>query len=165
MYAQKALSLQQDLPYGNLILGCTYLKQGKYREALEFHQRLPKRDPMLAVLANTYIHLNQRDKAIEIWDEMEKRYQEGAFVHPIGIGMLAAHLGYKDRAIEFLSKAVDEKFYPISYIGQMPGMDAYMDDPRFQNLLKKMNLPVLTKENKSITAKTIPPARLALTNK
>ena len=51
-------------------------------------------------------------------------------------------LGDKDEAFRFLEAAVEDRSSgSISAINRLPLWDPLRSDPRFQNLLRRMNLP------------------------
>ena len=64
------------------------------------------------------------------------------FVNPVFRGLLAGMLGDKDRAFELLNEACDQKMYPITFLKVYPGVEYIKDDPRYAELLQRMNLPV-----------------------
>ena len=49
-------------------------------------------------------------------------------------------LGEKDLAIEWLTKAVDERYHYVIFYKSNVQFDPLRDDPRFQDLLRRMNL-------------------------
>ena len=51
-----------------------------------------------------------------------------------------AWLGEKDLAIEWLTKAIDERYHGVAFTNVSPAYDPLRDDPRFQDLLRRMNL-------------------------
>ena len=51
-----------------------------------------------------------------------------------------ARLGNKDEAFKWLSKAVDEKEEPVDLLKVDPAFDSLHSDPRFSELLRRMNL-------------------------
>ena len=53
---------------------------------------------------------------------------------------LLGSLGDKDAAFDMLSRAVDELAPMACYVG-LPCFDSLRDDPRFKDMLKRMNLP------------------------
>jgi hypothetical protein len=67
-------------------------------------------------------------------------------VNSIDVAWLNALAGENDQAFEWLQKSLEERN------PQMPYVDAYVEfahlrsDPRFRDLLRKMNLPVDEKE-------------------
>ncbi len=46
-----------------------------------------------------------------------------------------------DRTLEWLEKAYEVRDPGMPYIGVNPLFDSVRDDPRFQDLLRRMNLP------------------------
>jgi tetratricopeptide (TPR) repeat protein len=61
------------------------------------------------------------------------------------IALLYVFLGNNDRAFEWLERAYEAKDPNMPYIG-LPIFDSLRDDPRFQDLLHRMNLPADEKE-------------------
>lgn len=61
-----------------------------------------------------------------------------AKVYPVAI--LYAKLNEKDRAFELLNKALESRAHAMAQIKVQPSLDNLRSDPRFQELLKKMNL-------------------------
>ncbi len=55
-------------------------------------------------------------------------------------GEYYAMLGEKDLAIEWLTKAVEERDNYVTWAKVYPLLDPLRDDPRFQDLLRRMNL-------------------------
>jgi hypothetical protein len=48
-------------------------------------------------------------------------------------------LGDNDRAVEYLEKSYEEHSHWLIYLHIDPSMDDLRSDPRFQDLLKRMN--------------------------
>jgi hypothetical protein len=63
------------------------------------------------------------------------------FVDPSQIAYNYAALGDPDKAFEFLDKAVAVKAAGLQPIKVTKSMDPYRKDPRYIDLLKRMNLP------------------------
>lgn len=70
---------------------------------------------------------------------------DSMYVTPWQIATLYTRAGKKDNALKWLEKAYDQHDGNMTYIGVDPIFDILKGDPRFSNLLKKMNLSV---ENK-----------------
>ena len=66
---------------------------------------------------------------------------KGRHVPAIRIARMFAHAGDKDAAIEWLEKAFAARESPIIRIAVFWDWDDLRSDPRFQNLLRRMNLP------------------------
>ena len=63
------------------------------------------------------------------------------FVPPFPIARLYAVAGENDRALEWLEKGYEERSPTMPYLGIIPIFDPLRDDPRFQDLLRRMNFP------------------------
>ena len=61
-------------------------------------------------------------------------------LQPFGRAASYAMLGENDLAIEWLTKAVDERYHSITSAKVDPAFDPLRDDPRFTDLLRWMNL-------------------------
>ncbi|MCH7776216.1 MAG: protein kinase [Gemmatimonadetes bacterium] len=65
----------------------------------------------------------------------------GTFVPPLGLAQLFAHAGERERVLEWLQQAYEARDPNLPGIGVIPLFDSVRDDPRFQDLLRRMNLP------------------------
>ncbi len=140
-WAKKALILKEDVPYGNLTLGWVSLQRKQYKQAIEFHKKLPEKGVYWkTLLGYAYVKAGQRDKALALWNELEE-YSKNNFVNSCYKGMMAAYLGFTDKAFELLNDACENKHYPITYINFSPCTENLRNDPRYDKLLQKMNLP------------------------
>jgi serine/threonine-protein kinase len=63
------------------------------------------------------------------------------FTLPTETATLYAFAGMKDQALKWLDKGFDARDPNMVYIGVYPVFDLLRDDPRFQELLRRMNLP------------------------
>ncbi len=63
------------------------------------------------------------------------------FVPPIMVANLFAAAGENDQALEWLERAYDERDPNMPYLSVFRDLDSLRDDPRFQDLLRRMNLP------------------------
>lgn len=140
-WARRALELKEDSPYGNLVLSRIYLKTEQFEKALEITAKLPNKDQYWKMLLGyNYVRAGQREKALTFWNEFEEESKK-QWVNSCYRGMMAAYLGFTDEAFMYLNEAVEYKLYPISYINIYPMAEDLRDDPRYNELLQKMNLP------------------------
>jgi hypothetical protein len=92
-------------------------------------------------LAQTFGAAGMKNKAIEILDDLAKlakqKYVAAYFFAGIHVG-----LGEDDRAIECLEKSYEEHSHWLIYLHMDPGMDALRPNPRFQDLVRRVGLPL-----------------------
>jgi serine/threonine-protein kinase len=95
---------------------------------------------MRAALAHSYGKAGRRKEAMQILDDLTKlakhKYVAPHFAAGIHIG-----LGENDQAIEYLEKSYEDHSHWLIYLHLDPSMDDLRNDPRFQDLLKRVGLP------------------------
>jgi len=65
-----------------------------------------------------------------------------SYVTPWQIGTIYTRAGIKEKAISWIGKAYHAHDSNMPYIGVDPIFDGLWDEPDFQKLLEKMNLPL-----------------------
>jgi tetratricopeptide (TPR) repeat protein len=142
---RKTLDLDPNHCYAYYGLGRTYLEKGMGREALltlekgnslAFAGRRPD-----GKLGYAYGALNQRAKALKIADQLRILQRQGDPDAAFDLAHVYAGLGDKDRALEFLQRAYEEHYPSMEVLKVEPHFDSLRSDPRFQDLLRRMNLP------------------------
>ena len=63
-------------------------------------------------------------------------------VHPFYIARLYAYAGEKGKTLEWLEQAYEERETDMVFLGVDPTFDSLRDDPRFQDLMRRVNLPL-----------------------
>src|ERR1700690_704721 len=95
---------------------------------------------MRAALAHSYGKAGRREEALQILGELtelaKQKYVAPHFFVGIHIG-----LGDNERAIEYLEKSYEEHSHWLIYLHMDPRMDDLRNEPRFQELLKRVGLP------------------------
>jgi TolB-like protein len=123
---------------GHHVLTWTYWYNGMVEEAIAEAEKwapLPKlipQEPKLPVFLRQMASGNR----IEAINTLENWQGLGAYRR----GEYYAVLGEKEKALEWLSKAVEERHHGAVGANASPAWDPLRDDPRFQDLLRRMNL-------------------------
>jgi len=94
---------------------------------------------MAAWLGYAYAVSGNQIQARQILDEFTRRASRQYFPS-LAFAIVYTGLGDKDRAFEWLSKAVDERGQTVSWLKVNPLWDSVRSDPRFTDLLRRMNL-------------------------
>ncbi len=83
--------------------------------------------------------ITARDQALKILDD-QQRLANASYVSPYNFAIIYTGLGDKDRAFEFLEKGYEQRTQLIYRIKSRPMFDSLRSDPRYAELLRKMNL-------------------------
>jgi len=82
----------------------------------------------------------KKEKALEILNyylELSKK----EFVRPTNIAFIYIGLGEKDKAFEWLEKTYEQREAWLDLLQVEPMYDSLRSDPRFQDLVERMNFP------------------------
>ena len=61
--------------------------------------------------------------------------------YSLRIARLYSYGGERDRALQWLERAYQERVQDMIYLRVSPTWDPLRDDPRFQDLVRRMNFP------------------------
>jgi TolB-like protein/DNA-binding winged helix-turn-helix (wHTH) protein/Flp pilus assembly protein TadD len=139
---RKALDLDPNLGLAHNILGWAYLRKGMYEEAMaqfEEGNRLVGGDPVLG-RARVYAAVGRRGEAVKMLDRFSEQCKRGE-VSPMYLAFLYVALGKKQKALDWLEKAYKGRDPYILRIRVWSALDPIRSDPRFQDLMRRMNFP------------------------
>ncbi|MFL6276525.1 MAG: protein kinase domain-containing protein [Blastocatellia bacterium] len=141
---QRALDLDPNWYYARLQLSLGYLKQGRNAEAVaeaEKSVELSKRQSApLGVLGYIYAQAGKRAEAMAVAEELKERYARRQ-ANGYDLARVYVGLGDKDQAFTWLEKDYQSHAAALPSYLTFPPLDALRDDPRFKEMLKRMNLP------------------------
>jgi serine/threonine protein kinase/predicted Zn-dependent protease len=140
----RTVELDPNYPMTYWLLGLLYRKTARYDLAISAGEKgvsLSGGSPLMrAALAQTFATAGATQKAIQILDDLQKLAQE-RYVAPHFLAGIYVGLGEHDSAIEYLDKSCAEHCHWLIYLHIDPSMDDLREDPRFQNLLRRVGLP------------------------
>ena len=152
-HARKGLQMSPNNAWGRVILGWAYEQKSMIEEAIvEFQNALSQNalSPSLrhwkdgslplASLGHAYGIAGKKKEAQEILEKLLEKSKR-IYVPAYDIAAVYIGLGEKDQAFEWLSKALEERSGFLVYIKCDRRFDGLRSDPRFQDLLLRMNLP------------------------
>ena len=136
--ARKALEQYPDNAVSLLVLGLATAQQGLYEEAITAHEKLVTINPRWQyTLGRTYALAGRRAEAQAILAELETR--ETSAWNAMGLSELHLALGNKEEALRWLAYEPPHAWIPWSR--RNPSLAPLRDDPRFQALMERWNLP------------------------
>ena len=142
---QLTLELDPHFPAAHSGLGWTYLEMGRVEEgigALEEAVRLSNGNiRALAALGHAFGVAGRSAEARAILQSLEQRSRQ-RYVAPLLLAWVHAGLGQRDAAFERLEEAYREGSPGLLHIKADPPLQSLRTDPRFRQLLLRMNLPV-----------------------
>jgi TolB-like protein/Tfp pilus assembly protein PilF/tRNA A-37 threonylcarbamoyl transferase component Bud32 len=128
----------------HFLLGRSYKGKGMFKEAIAEQEKavalFPETPLYLGMLGNIYGSAGKKAEALKVLDQL-KEQSKRKYVAPYDIALVYIGLGDKDQAIAWLEKAFRAHSNDMSNLKQDPTFDPLRSDPRFQDILRRMNFP------------------------
>ena len=140
---QKLIKTESDFPAAQLGLWSAYHYKGMYQEALAEAKAVFARwgDSELAEdLARGSTKGGYPEAMRRAADRLAAR-SKLTYILPTEMAKLYAYAGEKDRALEWLEKAYQDRESGLVHLQVDPDWDILRDAPRFQDLLRRMRFP------------------------
>jgi uncharacterized protein (TIGR02996 family) len=149
---QKIQEIDPESPFAFRALADYYLVKSDYSQALTCYRKLKQLSPnnrgenIDSYLGYIYAQTNRREEAIAILNTLQSDLSKDFSIGPVDIAWVYLGLGDLDRCFKWLEKALDEHdcqdiFGFIRYF-PLPSVEKVRGDPRFNELLKRANLPL-----------------------
>jgi TolB-like protein/DNA-binding winged helix-turn-helix (wHTH) protein/Flp pilus assembly protein TadD len=144
----KALEMDPKYVPALLDLGASYLRIGEYSKAISKFDDAKSVDGetgrILADLAQAYALSGQKSEALKILNRLEHPSRPG-FVSTWDLALVHTALSDKNRAIELLEQAADERVGWIILLGVDPAFDNLRSEPLFEKLKQRVGIPELSR--------------------
>jgi tetratricopeptide (TPR) repeat protein len=140
----RVLEMDPDFLFAHKIGLMIDLQRGRFEEAGVAAQRaIELTDGALdeqAHVIEVHALAGRRERAIELFADLKKSPQWEE-MSAEGMATIYLALGDHDSAIEALEKAYDERSWLVTTLGTDAQYDPIRNDPRFQDLLRRVGLP------------------------
>jgi len=140
---QKAIELDPNFYIPHWYLTYPYAMKGLHDEAIaEAHKALKLSGGSLrmkGVLSYAYAVSGKQAEAKNLIVEINKLSKQ-TYISPFGIALIYVALGEKDKAFELLETAYEQRDHWLYQLKVVAYLDSLRPDPRFKEMLRKMNL-------------------------
>lgn len=134
----QVLELHPGATRANFMLGLTYVELGRHDDALREFEKCISCPWAFGV---AYAAMGRTEDALEVIGSYLERVKTESFLTGF-IAFQYAAIGDKDQAFEWLERAYENgDSWPESMLVE-PLFDPLRDDPRFDDLVRRMNFPV-----------------------
>ena len=121
------------------------LARRMFEEAIAEFEYLEDRNPFpwyLTCLGHAYAVAGERAKAEGLLTRL-KAVDDPTYQYNVPFDLASIHvaLGREEEAFQCLEKAYEEQSSNLAFLKTDPRFDPIRDDPRFQDLLRRMNFP------------------------
>jgi TolB-like protein/tetratricopeptide (TPR) repeat protein len=142
-HLQEVIRLNDSFPNAHADLGRALLMTRQYPEAIRELERATELGggPVngLGRLGYAYAVAGRREDALRILERIHGS-AEGAYVAPLAAALVYLGLGDREKAIQWLTRAVNERAVYVTSIAVDPLFDGLREDAQFTALLRRMNL-------------------------
>jgi TolB-like protein/Tfp pilus assembly protein PilF len=142
---RKVNDLDAAFVLGRYQLGLAYNANGMYEEAISLTEKPLQADPadqlMLQVAGYAYARSGRKNEANAVISRF-KEIAKTQYVMSFFVATIYAGLGEKNAAFAELEDAYGQRDWRMSALLKVePMLDPLRDDPRYKDLLKRLNLP------------------------
>jgi Flp pilus assembly protein TadD len=140
---QQMIKMDPNFLVAHYTLGLAYVQKGMFEQAVAELNEAQRLDPEAwaptAFLAQAYAAWGKRDEAEKRLEDLKRSVIE-KHIDPYNIGVIHAALGEKDHAFEWFEKAYGIRSEEMLFLKVDPRVDKLRSDPRYLDLLRRLNL-------------------------
>jgi adenylate cyclase len=139
---QQTAELHPEFPTGFFMLGVAQEALGRSREAIAAFERSYELSPSpvsLSAMGHSYARVGKPAEARSVLKEMSKLAKQ-RFVSSYLFGFVHAGLGERNKALDCLERAYQERCDWLLYAGLDPRWQILHNEPRFKQLLKQVGV-------------------------
>lgn len=141
---QLVLEIDPSFKRAHYYLAWALFHSGRRAEGLAEFEKVVAAEPMLqtvAFLGFAYGKTGETEKARSMLQRIDAMETEGKYVSPYHRALVFAGLGDTNQALTELEKAFDENSIWLIWLKVDLQFKELHDEPRFQNLIEKLNFP------------------------
>jgi TolB-like protein/DNA-binding winged helix-turn-helix (wHTH) protein/tetratricopeptide (TPR) repeat protein len=137
---KKTLELDPNFFQARLYLAWSYTFKGLYPEAFAEYEKMGDYGSRNNFVGFLNAVSGRRSEALKVIERIKLRSAQ-TYVDPYNMAIPYAGLGDRDNAMRLLAKAYEERSAEMPQVKVEPFFDNLHSDPRFQDLVRRMNFP------------------------
>ena len=141
---QRVIEMDSARPVAYSLLWRSYHQKGDYSRAYEsfmkFQQLIRTNDEVLKNYETSYAKSGWQGVLLRNIEILKAINAKGSYAYNISV--LSALLGQREQSLRYLNDAVKNRSLDISDINGDPGLDSLRDDPRFAELVRRVEIEV-----------------------
>jgi TolB-like protein/tetratricopeptide (TPR) repeat protein len=143
--ADKLLEMNPQMRISIEMKGWAYGMQGDWKASIPYFEEVHRltNHPLKGVmgLGFAYGKLGEKEKAMEVIEKMEKRQKlEPESVIDADLAAVWWGMGEKEKTFYYINQCIDKRMGPVCYFLEYPAFYGIKDDPRYNEVRKKMKL-------------------------
>lgn len=152
-HSQDTLELKPDLFTAHVILGLSLVQKKLYGEGIAVLQKARvvtgSSSDSIGLLGYGYGMAGRKREARGALKELDQVSRDNKYVSPFCKVMVYIGLGENDRAFEWLERAYEERIWHLGVLAADPMFDPLRPDPRYTDLIQRMNLTAAVNRSRS----------------
>ena len=137
---RKLVDLHPDYFWFHHFLGRAYLQSGDYEKAIPALERGRSGPWGEGHLGYGYAVSGSPEKARSLIQKLKEESSLPEHRLPYHLGMIHLGLGEHEQCLDWLEKAEERRSTELFWLGTSPEVDSLRENPRFQAILRRMNL-------------------------
>ena len=143
--AKRMLEYNPDAGMAQPTVSYSYQLKGMYDEHIAIVEKWPHVLGLSAedMPAGRKVYESRGWQAFKDWhtEQLEKKRRQGQPVQLFVLAMANAEANHKEEALRWLEKAYEQRNWTMLTLQRWPAWDSLRSDPRFQDLVRRMNFP------------------------